>query len=90
MLELAGWNTGTAPTVLHVSPNAYRHDRALTLALPAGGRIVSLRWPTEQSGDWYDFTVRCGALPGWSQRFAGRMESGRHGVSDPALGVAMD
>jgi phospholipase C len=89
-LELIGWNTGSAPTVLRVSPNAYRHDRVVTLALPAGGRIVSRRWSTRESGDWYDFTVRCAALPGWSQRFAGRMESGRHGVSDPALGTASD
>jgi phospholipase C len=85
-LELSGWNTGSVPTVLRVSPNAYRHDPTLTLALPAGGRVVTQRWSTASSGDWYDFSVRCPALPRWSQRFAGRMETGRHGVSDPALG----
>ncbi|PSJ40992.1 phosphocholine-specific phospholipase C [Allosphingosinicella deserti] len=42
----------------------------------------SLSWPVETSHGWYDLAVEG---PGVRQRFAGRMETGAHGVSDPAL-----
>jgi phospholipase C len=39
------------------------------------------------SGAWYDFSVTDGAAPAYLRRFAGRIESGLHGISDPALGT---
>jgi len=39
-------------------------------------------WPLGKSHGWYDLIVEG---DGVRQRFAGRMETGRHGVSDPAL-----
>jgi phospholipase C len=39
------------------------------------------------SGNWYDFVVTCAASPGFVRRFAGRMETGKDAVSDPAMGV---
>jgi len=37
-------------------------------------------------GGWYDFTL---AGPGGlTRRFAGRVETGKDSVSDPAMGVA--
>jgi phospholipase C len=31
--------------------------------------------------------VVCDSDPTWSRRFAGRVETGRHSVSDPAMGT---
>jgi len=35
---------------------------------------------------WYDFSVTIGGNPGYQQRFAGRVETGRWSISDPAMG----
>ncbi|MGR5475502.1 phospholipase domain-containing protein [Vibrio astriarenae] len=39
-----------------------------------------------RQGNWYDFTV---TVPqgGFTRRFAGRMETGKDSVSDPAMGT---
>jgi phospholipase C len=34
---------------------------------------------------WYDFTVRVEGFEGYERRFAGRVETGEDGVSDPAM-----
>jgi len=73
--------------VLSVTPNAYGREARCQLSLPRGGR-VERRWSLRESANWYDFSVSAEALPGWSQRFAGRLEDGRDGFSDPALGHA--
>ena len=52
-----------------------------TLALPAN-RPVEHRWPVGKSKGWYDVSVE---VEGTRQRFAGRLETGAHGVTDPAL-----
>lgn len=41
----------------------------------------------KSSGHWYDFVVRSNSDPSYYRRFAGRVEFGEHGVSDPALGI---
>jgi len=38
-------------------------------------------WSAKDSYGWYDLTV---TAPGFEQRFAGRIETGRHSISDPA------
>jgi phospholipase C len=49
-----------------------------TLATP------TLNWNLAASGNWYDFTVQAS---NFERRFAGRMESGQHGISDPAMAL---
>jgi phospholipase C len=39
--------------------------------------------PLEEQQGWYDYAVQAGE---WMRRFAGRLETGRHGISDPAMG----
>ena len=39
----------------------------------------------EKSHHWYDFTVK--TEKSFSQRFAGRVETGKQGISDPAMGI---
>jgi phospholipase C len=42
--------------------------------------------PLRHSANWYDFTVRVDGLDAFSRRFAGRVETGRHSLSDPEMG----
>ena len=53
-----------------------------------GGDDSRLRWSLDASGQWYDFVVTCDADPAFHRRLAGRLETGRHSVSDPAMGLA--
>ena len=83
---LEAWNLGDRASEVITEPNVYRSDPALTLNVVPDSSPIEASWPISASGFWYDFNVRCPALPGWSRRFAGRLETGKHGLSDPALG----
>jgi phospholipase C len=48
----------------------------------APGSARSIRWDVQASGNWYDVTLR---NDGFVRRFAGRLETARDGVSDPAM-----
>ena len=54
----------------------------------SGGEEATMRWRLESSGQWYDFAVSCDADAAFYRRLAGRVETGRHAVSDPAMGMA--
>jgi len=78
-------NTGTTGCTFTVKPNAYRTDGPWTFDIPAGKQLDQ-HWPIARQGNWYDFTV---TVPqgGFTRRFAGRMETGKDSVSDPAMGT---
>jgi phospholipase C len=76
-------NTGTAAGTVTVTSNAYRTDGPWPLDVAAGG-TGTLHWNLEGSGHWYDFTV---SGTGFERRFAGRVETGKPGVSDPAMAL---
>jgi len=46
----------------------------------------SMFWNLDSTGWWYDLMVTSNTDPSFLRRFAGRMETGRHSVSDPAMG----
>jgi phospholipase C len=52
----------------------------------AAGLTGSLNWNIEASGYWYDFTA---AASTFERRFAGRMETGHDGSSDPAMALSL-
>jgi len=81
-------NTGAAACTVTAKANAYRTDGPWTMTLPAGGAVVEQTWSLDGSGHWYDFSVTCSDDPSYLRRFAGRVETGRDGVSDPAMGAA--
>jgi phospholipase C len=86
-IEVHAWNDGVASCVVKASPNAYRSDRPFSLDLQPEQVPRSVHWSLQPSGYWYDFTLSCPSLPGWMRRYAGRIETGRDGVTDPALGA---
>jgi phospholipase C len=79
-------NRGSAPCTFRLSANAYQqHCESQSLRVGATGDyelFLSLR----QSANWYDFTVRVVGLDAFLRRFAGRLETGKHSLSDPELG----
>jgi phospholipase C len=87
-LELTFTNKGSAAVSLRIR-SGYGAGRGRTFRVRAGAtvrRVVDLR----ASHRWYDLTVTTSAAPGYVRRFAGHVENGRVGVSDPALGRKAD
>ncbi|WP_327127563.1 phosphocholine-specific phospholipase C [Streptomyces sp. NBC_01727] len=76
-------NPGPKAVTLHVEPHAYRFTEPRTVHVPSH-KEVERRWSLNPSGHWYDFTV---TVDGSSleRRFAGRVETGKDGISDPAM-----
>ncbi len=78
-------NTGTKAAKFVVQAKAYREDGPW-VATVAGGATSEQHWQLADSGRWYDFAVTCDADPTYYRRFAGRVETGKHSISDPAMG----
>jgi len=81
-VQLSLSNTGRAPLTVRVAHNAY--GEAGEDVAVAAGRTVRRSWSVADTGDWYDVTV---SARGVTRRAAGRMETGAHGISDPAMGA---
>jgi phospholipase C len=76
-------NTGTADCNVNVVANAYiTSARSETVKANAEVQMI---WPLKDNGYWYDFTLTVPALKGFTRRFAGRLETGKHSISDPAM-----
>ena len=79
-------NPGAQTCMLTVHDLAYRSGGPRKVEVPPG-KMVTHRWSLHGSASWYDFRVTSEAIPGYERRFAGRVETGRHGLSDPAMGT---
>ncbi|CAM4052406.1 phosphocholine-specific phospholipase C [Bordetella muralis] len=79
-------NGGSADCTFTITPLAYREDGPWTVSVAAGAQ-ESLHWELADSGRWYDFQVKCDSDAAFVRRFAGRVETGEHSVSDPAMGT---
>ena len=68
-----------------ITANAYLTEGPWTGTVAAKS-LFEQHWSLKNSGHWYDFTVTVKGLPGYSRRFAGRVETGEATISDPAMG----
>ncbi|MFE6974956.1 phosphocholine-specific phospholipase C [Streptomyces sp. NPDC057682] len=83
-LDLVLTNAGTATVRLTLRHAAAYGGGVRTLAVRAGATVrhaLDLR----TSGSWYDFTVVADTDAVFLRRFAGHVETGRAGISDPGL-----
>jgi phospholipase C len=80
-IRLIATNEGHHEMTLVVRANTYRTDGPWSLSI-APGRRESREWSLIASHQWYDFTVTGDQF---ERRFAGRLETGAHGFSDPAV-----
>lgn len=60
-------------------------EREGSLTVQPGGEASSL-WRLSRSDRWYDLTVTLAGQPDFVRRFAGKVETGAHGRTDPAIG----
>ncbi|SKB31413.1 phosphocholine-specific phospholipase C [Daejeonella lutea] len=65
-----------------IAANAYNHSVPAPFKLESG-KSKKMEWTLTNSGNWYDFSVKSAGT--YSYRFAGRIETGRHSISDPAM-----
>jgi phospholipase C len=69
---------------LRVTDNAYGSDERSLRVADSGHASLVLK--LRKSFRWYDFSVRVDGASGFLRRFAGRVETGEPGFSDPAMG----
>jgi phospholipase C len=75
-------NDGAAPCEVALRKLAYG-DAPVQWRTLAPNESARVPLPLAAQRYWYDYSVQSG---GWLRRFAGRLETGLHGVSDPAMG----
>lgn len=75
-------NSGKSALHLEIIPNAYDYAKEKSFDILPGER-KKMHWRLTDSGNWYDFSVK--SEDGFLHRFAGRVETGKHSISDPAM-----
>ncbi|MEV5782636.1 MULTISPECIES: phosphocholine-specific phospholipase C [Streptomyces] len=81
-VELTFTNRGAGTVDLKLTDGYGRRPRSFKVR---PGATVRHRVDLRASQRWYDLTVESAAHTGFSRRFAGHVENGRPGVSDPAI-----
>ncbi|MFH9859293.1 phosphocholine-specific phospholipase C [Streptomyces sp. NPDC017202] len=81
-VELTFTNRGSGTVELKVA-DGYR-GRTTTVRVRVGA-VLKRTVDLSASRRWYDLTVTSAADPSFRRRFAGHVENGRPGVSDPAI-----
>ncbi len=77
-------NTAAAPKTVLITDNAYG-NKQVKRALDANAS-VEVVLPLGKSFGWYDFTIVMEDDKAFSQRFAGRVETGNPSFTDPFMG----
>ena len=85
-LRLVLQNPGLDSTFkLIIQDNAYGAKTVTQLVPPGSGKHFLAMEKLAPQG-WYDFSVTVPGFEGFERRYAGRVETGKDGVSDPAMG----
>jgi phospholipase C len=75
-------NKSRQPLAVEIHDNSYRTGKIIRAVAPE--HVASVILPLQQSHGWYDFTVKQGSAT--EARYAGRVETGRPGFTDPLMG----
>ncbi|THU34765.1 phospholipase C, phosphocholine-specific [Niastella caeni] len=79
-------NTGTQPVVFEITDNAYKNP-AQSITIPAGKKVKNaITINTAKSYGWYDFSIKLKGNQLFEKRYAGRVETGEPGKTDPFMG----
>ncbi|MBS0029941.1 phosphocholine-specific phospholipase C [Chitinophaga sp. 22321] len=79
-------NTGSASRDISLVDNAY--NGKIIQRKVAAGQHLDLVLPLQKSQGWYDFTIKASGFDTFSQRYAGKVETGAEGTTDPFMGRA--
>src|SRR5690606_7872278 len=77
-------NPENSSMLTKISSNAYDYGGPWIFEI-AGGKRKKMKWSLKSSGNWYDFSVTVGN--DFVYRYAGRVETGKPSVSDPAMAM---
>jgi phospholipase C len=85
LLNLA--NMGSRPLTIHIRDNAYGGPGHTKILGPAGSSGDSGTVPVDpgRGRGWYDLSILAEGDEHFGQRYAGRVETGKEGISDPAM-----
>ncbi len=72
---------------LEIIDHSYKRNK-VSKTLSKGGKLVIVLDLTKSSG-WYDFGIRVKGIDNYEKRFAGKVETGVGGFTDPAMGQAL-
>lgn len=73
------------PLNLVITDHAYNfNDREVTLQ---PNKTVDIELGLLGSGRWYDFSITTEGYPTFTRGYAGRVETGEHGITDPQIGA---
>lgn len=88
-VELRLDNPGPAPLTFSIAlGDAYPAFAARTRTVTvAPGKTVADLWRLSKSDNWYELSVTTGAGQGVLWHYAGKVENGRRGRTDPAIGT---
>jgi phospholipase C len=81
-------NPGMDACSLSIKDEAYGNGGPWQIAV-GPGKQVEQRLSLRKSANWYDFSVTEASENSYLRRFAGRVETGKDGLSDPAMGTAV-
>jgi len=70
----------------HLEDHAYGQGLKEKAVAPLTEEIISI--DTKDSFGWYDFSLKLNNFPIFVKRYAGRVEFGKPGKSDPQMGIA--
>jgi phospholipase C len=79
-------NPGTMVRLVELHSPAYGKALAARSFELAPDRSASVDWPLSATAGWYDLVLRIPSEELYLRRFAGRLETGRDSLSDPAMG----
>ena len=89
MVTLTMSNRGSTPLVFETTlaePYVTTGTRQRRIVVPPHQRVAD-RWSVARSDHWYDLTVTTESDPHFLRRFAGKLDDGRAGRTDPAIGA---
>ena len=83
MLRLELRNPGQSAAEITIA-DSYNPSKPVNVTIPAGKRLTRA-WTCGKQGNWYDLVVRFKTQEAYLRRLAGRIETGKHSISDPAM-----
>jgi len=84
-VELRAASRADRVLTVQVKDHGYRSGEQTMVIEPGGSRALVMA--LGRSHGWYDFSVTVAGADRFLRRFAGRLETGESGFSDPAMGL---
>lgn len=78
-------NSSSEAMELVIQPNVYAYETEVVTLKPFQKREVTLE--LKASGYWYDLSILDNSNAKFEYRLAGRIETGKSGISDPAMAI---